>query len=65
MGLANVGASFVGLLFVMCTLIKNLKSIHRTSYMILGLTAFLLRAACLCLTTFFYRNPTEDFFITN
>lgn len=65
MGTLSVITSFFGLLFVMFTLIKNLKQIHRTSYMILGIVAFLLRGVCLLLTTLFYRNPTEDFFITN
>lgn len=61
----NVITSFFGLLFVMFTLLKNLKRIHRTSYMILGVVAFLLRGLSLFLTTLLYKNPAEDLFITN
>lgn len=57
-GSVNVITSFLGLIFVMFTLIKNLKRIHRTSYMILGVISFLMRAVCLFLITYFYRNPT-------
>ena len=65
MGVFSVITAFVGFMFVLFTLIINLKRLHKTSYVILGISAFILRATCLFLTTYFYKNPTEDFFITN
>lgn len=56
MGLLSVATSFIGLLFVMFTLVKKLKRLHKTSYLILGVVAFILRGICLSIITFFYRN---------
>lgn len=64
-GMINILTSFFGLLFVAFTLVKNLKKIHRKSYMGLGVLAFGFRAICLVMFTYFYKSPREDFFITN
>ncbi len=58
MGSINILTSFFGLGFVVFTLVKNLKRIHRKSYMVMGILAFTFRALCLVAITYYYRNPT-------
>ena len=43
MGSINILTSFFGLLFVIFTLVKDLKRLHRKTYVVLGVLAFMFR----------------------
>jgi hypothetical protein len=65
MGSINIMASFLGMLFIIFTLVKDLKNLHRKSYMVLGVLSFFLRGLCLFMLSYYYKNPRDDFFITS